>query len=339
MHAKVAYQLVALFRVNGIERERNAVAGQHVAQLMGARLPSLADDAVDHVARTIGLRPRTQRLLHLRVEPLFGGGPPLRHPEVDPPERSRALKRFKFAEGNVSMVLVHLHHQHTNYIPVQRPRSLEELDPIHAWQSEVGCHERHVVALLSQPLEEVEPGLGRALGYHAVVGTVAPSQRALEDRKLPRVVVDNEQDWVRHTCPLPLLRFRPYSFSPCGTLGTAAYAIQSHILWHPGCWRSRRSFEMASLRSTSVHLPEHGIEEHAEGHHRVDSTHAEDRRDEPHLFDEDASQDRADRDTYVRQGGNRVERAPQPLRRPLLNDRLVQLIDGHRDQTCRCSRG
>ena len=126
------------------------------------RRPLLADDAIDHVAGAIGFCPRAERLLNLRVEPLFGGSPSLDYPEVDPSEGGRALKRLKFAEGDAGMVLVHRHQKRTNDTPVQSARPLEELDAVHPGQAKVGCHERHVVALVSQLLEEVEPGLGRA---------------------------------------------------------------------------------------------------------------------------------------------------------------------------------
>jgi hypothetical protein len=65
---------------------------------------------------------------------------------------------------------------------VQRVRPLDELYAVHPRQPQVGRHERHVVAPASQPPEEVEPGLGRAFGHHAVVGAVAPAQHALESR-------------------------------------------------------------------------------------------------------------------------------------------------------------
>ena len=58
IHAEVAYQCVALLRANGMELERDAVARERVTQGVGARLPSLTHDAVDHVAGAVRPSPR-----------------------------------------------------------------------------------------------------------------------------------------------------------------------------------------------------------------------------------------------------------------------------------------
>jgi hypothetical protein len=163
----------------------------------------LAYDAVDHVAHAIGFRPGTQRFLHLRVEPLFGGCPTLDHPEVDPPEDGSVPQRVQLAEGDAGVVLVHRYQERANGARVQSVRPFEELDAIHPRQSEVGRDERHIFVTISQPLEDLEPDPRRALGQYPVISTEPSAQRALEGPKSHRIVVEHEQYRIRDTYPPP----------------------------------------------------------------------------------------------------------------------------------------
>ena len=83
--AVLAQERRARLGVRGVEAERDAVAGEQVAQLVAARRPLLADDPEVLVARPVRARPRAQRLLDLRVEPLLRRDPSLQ----DPRSRSR----------------------------------------------------------------------------------------------------------------------------------------------------------------------------------------------------------------------------------------------------------
>jgi hypothetical protein len=155
------------------------------------------------------------------VKQLFGRDPSLHDPEVYPPECGRALKGFQLTEGNTGPAAVHRDQQRTNGTPVQRVRPLEELDAVHSGQSEVGCHERHIIASVSQLREEVDPGLGRALGQHPVIGAVPPAQQVLEQRKLLRIVVDHQQDRICHPRSPPPLKVRLSAAAAAVTLRLA----------------------------------------------------------------------------------------------------------------------
>ena len=72
-------------------------------------------------------------------------------------------------------------------------RPLEVLDAVHSGQPEVGCHERHVVASVSQPRERVEPGLGRVGRQHPVVGSEAPEQSRLGRDSVLLIGIHDEQ--------------------------------------------------------------------------------------------------------------------------------------------------
>ena len=78
-------QLLTRLGARCIERERDAIAGQPVTQLMAARRPLLTDNPVNDVAGPVGGCPGGQRILHLWIEPLLRAGPALGHPEVTPP--------------------------------------------------------------------------------------------------------------------------------------------------------------------------------------------------------------------------------------------------------------
>lgn len=129
---------------------------------MAARPPLLADDAVDQVVRAIGPRPGTQRLLHLRVEPLLGVNPSLHDGEIDASEGGHALQCLQLAERKAGVVLIHREQQHTAGASLQQMCPLEELDAVHARQAEVGCYKRHLVAAVRQPLEGVSPDWGES---------------------------------------------------------------------------------------------------------------------------------------------------------------------------------
>jgi hypothetical protein len=79
-------------------------------------------------------RPGAERLLHLRVQPLFWGGPFLHDREVDPAERGRPLQRRQLGEGDTSVVAVHGHKQDPAGAWVQQVRPPQELHAVHAGQ-------------------------------------------------------------------------------------------------------------------------------------------------------------------------------------------------------------
>ena len=190
--AEVADQLPATLGIHRLELEGDAAAGQQVAQLVAARRPLLADDAVDHMAWPVGHRPGAQCLLHLRVQPLLGSGPPLHHRKVDPAERSRPLQPCQLAEGNAGVVAVHGQQQDPAGIPVQQVRPLQELHAVHAGQVQIGCHQRNLLGVLCQPLQRVQAGLGTIGGHHPVVGSEPASQRRLGHRPGLRVGVHDQ---------------------------------------------------------------------------------------------------------------------------------------------------
>ena len=176
IHPMIAQQLLALVRVRGIESERDGIAGERLAQLVAVRRPGFADDTHDLMARAIRSRPRGECLLYLRVEQLLGSRPSLHDPEVDPSERGRTLKGFQRVEGNTGATPVHGDEQRTHGMPVHGTCLCQELDAIHPGQAQVGCHERHLFAALSQPLEGLKPGLGRTGRQHPIVGRETPEQ-------------------------------------------------------------------------------------------------------------------------------------------------------------------
>ncbi len=74
--AVLADQLLASFGIGGVKLERDAVAGEQVAELMATGSPLLTH-AVNDVSGPMGDRPRRERLLDLRVSAFLGVTDPL----------------------------------------------------------------------------------------------------------------------------------------------------------------------------------------------------------------------------------------------------------------------
>jgi hypothetical protein len=120
----VSQQPTSLLGIRGVETERDGVPAERVAQIVAARRPALADHADHLVAWAVGPRPRGEGLLYLRVEQLFGGGPPLHRPEIDPPERGRSLEGLQLVEGDSGPAPVHRDQERAYGTPVQRSSPL-----------------------------------------------------------------------------------------------------------------------------------------------------------------------------------------------------------------------
>ena len=174
VNREVLDELLASLRVGGVELERDAVARQHVTQLVAARGPLLADDSVHHMTRPMRDRPGRERLLDLRVEPLLRGDPSLHDREVDLSQRGRALKRRQVGQRDPRVVPIHGHQQHAPGTGMERVGSFEELNAVHAGQLQVGCHQRHLAAVVCQSLQLGQRVLGvcrrRVPGSHGRSG-------------------------------------------------------------------------------------------------------------------------------------------------------------------------
>ena len=189
----VADQLSPAVAVGRVEVERHAVDRQAVAELVAARLPFLADDAVHRVTRAVHPRPGAERLLDLGVEPLLGVDPPLHHPEVDLPECAGALECGQLGEGDLGVVVVHLEQEHPGDAPVQGRGALEKGDPVVVGQVESCGDERDLLPLAGQPLELDQCRSRRVGGEHPVVRGEPAVQVGGRGPEILRVGVDDQQ--------------------------------------------------------------------------------------------------------------------------------------------------
>ena len=154
--AVLADQLLAFRRVGGVELEGDAVAAQHVPQLMAAGSPLLTDDPVHHVSGPVRERPRRERLLHLRVEPFLRGDPSLDHRKVNQAQGGGLLQRGELGERHPRVIPVHGHQQDPAGARVQRPRPLQELHAAYVGQPQISRHQCHLTARSASPLESVQ---------------------------------------------------------------------------------------------------------------------------------------------------------------------------------------
>jgi hypothetical protein len=102
-------------------------------------------------------RPRTQRVLYLWVQPLFGGDPPFDDPEVDPSKGGRLLQRGQLAQRNLRVISIHRQQQHSARVSVQLVGQLKECHTIHAGQLQIGGDNGYLGALARQLLQAASP--------------------------------------------------------------------------------------------------------------------------------------------------------------------------------------
>lgn len=155
----LAQQPAALVGIGGGEAEGDGVAGEDIPERVTLGCPLLTDDPDDLVARPVGPRPGRQRLLHGRVEELFGGRRAFEGPEVDASQGGRPLERGEVTEGNAGAAPVHRDEQGATGSRVERVRPPEELEAVHSWQAEIGRQQGHLVALATKLLKGTEAGL------------------------------------------------------------------------------------------------------------------------------------------------------------------------------------
>ena len=139
-------------------------------------------------------RPRRERLLHLRVEPLLRRDPSLDQRKVDQAQGGGPLQRGELGERHPRVIPVHGHQQDAAGARVQRPRPLQELHAAYPWQPQISCHQCHLTAPICKPAEGVQALLSSAGRQHLVVRAKPAHQRGHGLLARTRVRVNDDQD-------------------------------------------------------------------------------------------------------------------------------------------------
>ena len=177
VHLVLPDQLAAEIAVWGVEGNGHSVDGERVTQIMTIGIPLLANDPVHQVPWSVRNRPGAERLLDLRIERLLRVDPSLHHPAIDPAQCASTLQRGQLPKRNPSVELIQIKQQDPRDTAVQTGGALQKLDPVAVWQVQVGCYQRHMLAVASQHLKLGDTVSRRARGQYSIVRPEPTVQR------------------------------------------------------------------------------------------------------------------------------------------------------------------
>ncbi len=167
----------------------NAIAGEEVANAVVCRGPARADDANALIGGLVALLPGFEQIVEYGVELLFGWVPGLVEVVVDLGGVDGADGGFGVGVGGQEDALG---------VGVDGEGLLQKVDAGHSGHALVGEEESDGVLALMELAADVQRGRTGGGADDAVVLTVVPAQVLDHGLKYAGVVVDGEQNWLRH---------------------------------------------------------------------------------------------------------------------------------------------
>jgi hypothetical protein len=186
--AELTQQLPSGPRIVRIELVGHGYAGQHVAQLMRARLPLPADDPDRGERRLPRFAPGGQEVAERRVQPPLGRLPRCEQVIVDLSERHRPHRRVR------SAVVAPFHQQDALGRRVQPMGGHQELDPAHPGHPLSGQQHRDRPRPCAQLAEGSQRRRRRALGHNLMISPEPAVKVSRKRLQLGAVLIHQEQD-------------------------------------------------------------------------------------------------------------------------------------------------
>ena len=191
----VSQQTLALVGVVRVEPVRERAALEEIPHLVTAGRPALADDVQKRHAWPNAPGPAPEDLADDGVEPLFRIAPRLQEVRIELAQHERTPHVLV---GRAVAVA----DQHAARGPgAEIVHASEEIEAGHLGRPQVRHDQRDVLPALARLLETCQRRRRRALGQNAIVGAEPSLERRGQRRQRLRIVVDQEQDRIRHDRP------------------------------------------------------------------------------------------------------------------------------------------
>jgi hypothetical protein len=185
--------VATLLAVNGEKVERHVEAGEQLPQLVGAAVLELSDDVEQFEAGFLILGPFGEELADDAVEILF------EHPRLG--DVIVGLAESHGLDDRAAHRVVALHQEHPFGQWVHLVCAREEIHSGHLAHVVVDDKQRHGVVPVGQATQRRQSNGTRRLTDDAEVSAEPPAEIVSERVHHPGVVIDHEQDGLRHRPP------------------------------------------------------------------------------------------------------------------------------------------